>query len=107
MCTATYINRGLNHINIKNIRVKIGSSSPFMTQPSVLATYSDEMKTDMTVFNRFLSNQRITSTRITFHAVFLRQALLCHWGYYSKSTVLQWKVTKHKDTIHAFQVPDH
>lgn len=45
--------------------------------------------------------------RITFYAVFLRQALLCHWRYYSKSTVLQWKVTKHRDTIRDFEVSDH
>lgn len=98
-----YMHRGLNHMNTKNISVEIGSCSPFIVQPSVLVAYSDKMKTDMTVFIRFLSNQSITSIRITFYAVFLRQALLCHWGYYFKYTVLQWK---HKDTIHAFEVSD-
>lgn len=100
------MHRGLNHMNIKNISVEIGSCSPFIVQPSVLVAYSDKMKTNMTVFIRFLSNQSITSIRITFYAVFLRQALLCHWRYYFKSTVPQWKATKHKDAIHAFEVSD-
>lgn len=65
-----YIHRGLNHINIKNISVKIDSCWPFIAQPSVLVAYSDKLKTDVTVFIRFLSKQRITSTRITFYAVF-------------------------------------
>lgn len=69
MCTATYI---MKHINIKNMSVKIGSCSPFIAQPSVLVAYSDKMNTDMTVFIRFLSNQRIRE-----YLLFHENKILC------------------------------